>query len=64
MCDIELQLNTLLWKESTFQTGGGQPYKTPSVTVLDLQGEGVLCASGQMGISDWVEEGDDEAINF
>lgn len=43
---------------------GGQPYKTPSVTVLDLQGEGVLCASGQMGISDWVEEGDDEAINF
>lgn len=29
-------------------TWGGQLYETPSVTVLDIQVEGVLCESGDV----------------
>ena len=37
-------------------------YETPSVSVLNVQAEGVLCASGGFGIKDW--ENDDESLNF
>ena len=40
----------------------GQPYETPSVNILDVQVEGVLCESG-IGINDLVENGD-ELLDF
>ena len=39
-------------------TRGGQTYHTPSVNVLDVLNEGVLCQSGEFGISDWEEDND------
>lgn len=35
-----------------------ESYETPAVHVLDIQAEGVLCASGDLGINDWVEDND------
>ena len=40
----------------------GLSYETPSVSILDVQVEGVLCESG-IGINDWVENGD-ELLDF
>ena len=37
----------------------GMSYETPSVNVLNVQAEGVLCASGGFGIKDWDNDGDD-----
>lgn len=39
-------------------TRGGQTYQTPSVNVLDVLSEGVLCQSGEFGIGDWEEDGE------
>ena len=35
-----------------------QTYQTPSVNVLDVLNEGVLCQSGNFGIGDWEEDND------
>ena len=35
-----------------------QTYQTPSVNVLDVLSEGVLCQSGNFGIGDWEEDND------
>jgi hypothetical protein len=40
----------------------GLSYVAPSVNVLDVQAEGVLCASGGFGIQDWKD--DDESLDF
>ena len=40
----------------------GQSYETPSVNVLNVMSEGVLCASGGFGIKDW--ETDDDSLDF
>ena len=37
-------------------------YETPSVNVLNVMSEGVLCASGGFGIKDW--ENDGESLDF
>lgn len=37
-------------------------YETPSVATLEVLSEGVLCASGGFGISDW--EQDDDSLDF
>lgn len=37
-------------------------YETPSVATLEVLSEGVLCASGGFGISEW--EKDDESLDF
>ena len=34
-------------------TRGGQTYQTPSVNVLDVLSEGVLCSSLDPGAEDW-----------
>lgn len=39
----------------------GQIYVSPSVNILDIQAEGVLCESG-ISINDW--ENDDELLDF
>lgn len=36
----------------------GLSYVAPSVNVLDVQSEGVLCGSGNFGIADWEPDGD------
>ena len=41
---------------------GVSTYETPSVTTLEVMSEGVLCASGGFGITDW--EDDDESLDF
>lgn len=41
---------------------GVSSYETPSVTMLEVQSEGVLCASGGFGILDW--ENDDDSLDF
>lgn len=41
---------------------GGQTYESPKLETLDLTIEGVICASGAMGISDW--EDDAEQLGF
>ena len=33
----------------------GMSYETPSVNVLDVQAEGVLCGSGDFDAPDWGE---------
>ena len=33
-------------------------YETPSVAMLEVLSEGVLCASGGFGITDWEEDKD------
>lgn len=38
---------------------GGQTYESPKLETLDLTIEGVICASGAMGISEWGEETED-----
>ena len=40
----------------------GMSYETPSVNVLNVQSEGVLCASGGFSIKDW--ETDDDSLDF
>ena len=40
----------------------GLSYVAPSVNVLNVMSEGVLCASGGFGIKDW--ENDDESLDF
>ena len=42
----------------------GQSYETPSVNVLNVLSEGVLCGSGRFTIADWEQEGEDDALNF
>jgi hypothetical protein len=42
----------------------GASYETPSVKTLEVLSEGVLCASGAFRIASWVEEGDDDALDF
>ena len=37
-------------------------YETPTVKTLDILSEGVLCASGDMNIADW--ENDGESLEF
>ena len=37
-------------------------YETPTVTTLEVQSEGVLCASGDFGIKDW--ENDCDSLDF
>lgn len=39
-------------------------YETPTVTTLEVLSEGVLCGSGNFGIKDWVNESDDESLDF
>ena len=41
--------------------GAVESYETPAVNVIDLQVEGVLCASGDFEINDW---GEDEELDF
>ena len=41
---------------------GGAPYAAPAVTVVDVHNEGLLCASGTLGIKDW--ETDDESLEL
>ena len=41
---------------------GGGNYETPSITVVDVCGEGPLCASGYGTIKDW--ETDGESLDF
>jgi hypothetical protein len=44
----------------------GQSYVSPVLEVLDLNSEGIFCASGEgdVTINPWVPEGDDTAIDF
>ena len=37
-------------------------YVTPSVTVMDIHNEGLLCVSGDITIKDW--ENDGESLEF
>lgn len=41
---------------------GGVLYVTPSVDVMDIHSEGVLCGSGDLTIKDW--ERDNESLEF
>lgn len=42
-------------------TRGGQTYNAPSVEVLDVQVEGILCESGDVTIKDWT---DGDSVDF
>ena len=37
------------------QTFGEALYDAPSISVLDVQSEGLLCVSGDINASDWTE---------
>lgn len=39
-----------------------ESYQTPAVNVIDIQVEGVLCASGDYDINDWEDDG--EGLDF
>lgn len=39
-----------------------ESYETPAVNVIDIQVEGVLCASGDFDINDWEE--DEDGLDF
>ena len=42
--------------------GAVESYETPAVNVIDLQVEGVLCASGDFDINAWEE--DEDGLDF
>lgn len=45
--------------------GAVESYETPAVNVIDLQVEGVLCASGDFGVNDWgYDEDEDRELDF
>ena len=48
----------LLMNKNNSMNLEGMSYVAPSVTVLDVQAEGVLCQSGNFGIKDWEEDND------
>lgn len=48
-------------KTENFISVPNQSYVTPSMVILDVQVEGVLCESG-ISINDW--ENDDELLDF
>lgn len=49
-------------KQKNFNfVGGEQTYVAPSLNILDVHSEGVLCQSG-LTIDDWIE--DDELLDF
>ena len=48
-------------KSKNLHFAGEQRYVAPSVSILDVQVEGVLCESG-ISINDW--ENDDELLDF
>lgn len=56
------QIQTIMNTNNKNNTWGGQTYETPTVKELDIQSEGVLCASGDFGIKDW--ENDGESLDF
>lgn len=39
-----------------------ESYEAPAVNVIDIQVEGVLCASGDFDINDWGE--DEDGLDF
>ena len=41
---------------------GGATYETPSVKMLDILSEGLLCQSGDLTIKDW--ERDEDGLDF
>lgn len=50
-------------KTNEKMTGGTlRFYQTPTMDVLDIYSEGMLCVSGELTIKDW--ENDDESLNF
>ena len=48
-------------KNNEFVVIGGV-YVTPSMTVMDIHNEGLLCVSGDITIKDW--ENDGESLEF
>ena len=46
----------------TTKNGGEALYTAPSVNVLDVQSEGLLCTSSAFTIKDW--ENDGESLDF
>lgn len=52
----------LLMNKNNSMNLEGLSYVAPSVTVLDVQAEGVLCQSGKFGIADW--ETDEDSLTF
>ena len=52
------QIQTIMNTNNKNNTWGGQTYETPTVKELDIQSEGVLCASAEdweQGESNWFE---------
>ena len=41
--------------KTTTKNSGEVRYDAPSVNVLDVQSEGLLCVSGDMNANDWTE---------
>ena len=41
---------------------GGVTYSTPSVIVMEIHNEGVLCGSGDLTIKDW--QRDEDVLEF
>ena len=53
------QIQTIMNTNNKNNTWGGQTYETPTVKELDIQSEGVLCASAEdwkEGESNWFEQ--------
>ena len=48
--------------KTTTKNSGVVLYDAPSVNVLDVQSEGLLCTSGAFTIKDW--ENDGESLDF
>ena len=49
-------------RKNEFLIMDGASYVAPSVSVMELRNEGVLCQSGDLKIADW--QVDSEELNF
>ena len=49
-------------RKNDFLIMGGVAYVAPSVSVMEIHNEGLLCASGDITIKDW--ENDGESLDF
>ena len=49
-------------KKQFNETTAQARYESPAVDVMEMDLEGVLCASGVFSIGDWVK--DDESLDF
>ena len=56
------QIQTIMNTNNKNNVWAVETYETPTITTLNIQSEGVLCASGDFGIKAWATDGESLAF--